>query len=123
MGGRGGGGGGKRRKRGSRRGEREEQMGSEEERVARLWLRRGASSTLLSSRTIMDSLDDILVHLGSWHYPIIAFCFLRGFPAAYHAMAPTFIAPTLDHWCARPPELANWTAEQWISDGIPQTHT
>ncbi|CAN8019503.1 unnamed protein product [Ixodes persulcatus] len=70
----------------------------------------------------MDTLDDILVHLGSWHYPIIAFCFLRGFPAAYHAMAPTFIAPTLDHWCAKPPELANWTTDQWISDGIPQTH-
>ncbi|CAN7937101.1 unnamed protein product [Ixodes hexagonus] len=67
----------------------------------------------------MPTVDDILVHLGRWHIPIVLFCFYRGFPNAYHTVSTSFTAPTLDHWCARPPEFANWTKEEWISLGIP----
>lgn len=67
----------------------------------------------------MPTTDDIFVHLGRWHLPVMLFCFYRGFPAAYHAVSTTFSAPTLDHWCARPPEFANWTKEEWLSMGIP----
>lgn len=68
----------------------------------------------------MSSVDDVLTKLGPWHFWIILFVLIRGFPAAYHAMANTFMAPTLDHWCARPPDLVNWTTEQWRTYGIPQ---
>ncbi|XP_029826559.4 organic cation transporter protein [Ixodes scapularis] len=69
----------------------------------------------------MAGMDDIFTHLGPWHYPVIIFCFLRGLPTAYHIMAPTFIAPTLEHWCAKPPQLKNWTDEEWMQHGIPHT--
>ncbi|XP_064457464.1 organic cation transporter protein-like [Ornithodoros turicata] len=67
----------------------------------------------------MTSIEDVLVHLGPWHFWIILFCFLRGLPTAYHTMAPTFAAPSLDHWCAKPSVLVNWTSEQWRTIGIP----
>ncbi|XP_064457466.1 organic cation transporter protein-like [Ornithodoros turicata] len=70
----------------------------------------------------MASIDDLLVHLGPWHYGIMIFCFLRGFPTAYHAMAPTFAAPSLHHWCARPPFLSSWDTERWKARGIPLVH-
>ncbi|CAN7937102.1 unnamed protein product [Ixodes hexagonus] len=67
----------------------------------------------------MAGTDDIFNRLGPWHYPIILFCALRGLPAAYHVMGPTFMAPTLDHWCAKPEQLANWTDQEWIDRAIP----
>lgn len=67
----------------------------------------------------MAGTDDIFTRLGPWHYPIILFCALRGLPAAYHVMGPTFMAPTLEHWCAKPQQLSNWTDEEWIEKGIP----
>nr|XP_054920982.1 organic cation transporter protein-like isoform X2 [Dermacentor andersoni] len=70
----------------------------------------------------MSTIDDILLHLGPWHYPVLAFCFFRGFPAAYYAMSLSFTAPSLRHWCARPPQLANWTTERWLLEAVPPTH-
>ncbi|KAL3204105.1 hypothetical protein MRX96_001087 [Rhipicephalus microplus] len=67
----------------------------------------------------MVGTDDIFNQLGPWHYPLLAFCFLRGFPAAYHAMAPTFTAPQLNHWCAKPSQLANWSTERWLENAVP----
>ncbi|KAH8032668.1 hypothetical protein HPB51_000285 [Rhipicephalus microplus] len=67
----------------------------------------------------MVGTDDIFNKLGPWHYPLLAFCFLRGFPAAYHAMAPTFTAPQLNHWCAKPSQLANWSTERWLENAVP----
>lgn len=67
----------------------------------------------------MTTIEDVLAHMGPWHYWTIMFCFLRGLPTAYHTMAPTFAAPSLDHWCAKPPLLDNWTTEEWRSYGIP----
>ncbi|XP_077506831.1 organic cation transporter protein-like isoform X2 [Amblyomma americanum] len=69
----------------------------------------------------MATIDDILVHLGPWHLPVLAFCFFRGFPAAYYAMSLSFTAPSLPHWCARPPQLANWSVERWIQEAVPHT--
>lgn len=71
----------------------------------------------------MPTTDDIFVHLGPWHYSVILFCLYRGFPAAYHAMSTSFTAPTLNHWCAKPPELINWTIGDWVANGIPHTRT
>ncbi|XP_077516581.1 uncharacterized protein LOC144126927 [Amblyomma americanum] len=77
-------------------------------------------SDLLSTLTFtMVGTDDVFKKLGPWHYPVMAFCFLRGFPAAYHAMAPTFIAPQLKHWCAKPAQLTNWSTEMWLEKGVP----
>ncbi|KAH6945070.1 hypothetical protein HPB50_007017 [Hyalomma asiaticum] len=45
----------------------------------------------------MSTVDDILVRLGPWHYPLLVFCFFRGFPAAYYAMSLSFTAPSLPH--------------------------
>ncbi|XP_075533875.1 solute carrier family 22 member 6-like isoform X4 [Dermacentor variabilis] len=70
----------------------------------------------------MSTIDDILLHLGPWHYPVLVFCFFRGFPAAYYAMSLSFTAPSLRHWCARPPQLANWTTERWLLEAVPPTH-
>lgn len=67
----------------------------------------------------MATVDDILVKLGPWHYAALIFCFYRGFPAAYYAMSLSFTAPSLRHWCARPPQLANWTTERWLHAAIP----
>ncbi|KAL1482155.1 hypothetical protein MTO96_034000, partial [Rhipicephalus appendiculatus] len=69
-----------------------------------------------------STVDDILVRLGPWHYPVLVFCFFRGFPAAYYAMSLSFTAPSLRHWCARPPQLRNWTTERWLSEAVPPTH-
>ncbi|XP_070384632.1 solute carrier family 22 member 13-like [Dermacentor albipictus] len=68
---------------------------------------------------MMAGTDDVFKKVGPWHYSVMAFCFLRGFPAAYHAMAPTFTAPNLKHWCARPSQLANWSTQQWLEEGVP----
>lgn len=68
----------------------------------------------------MVTTDDVFVHLGPWHVPIIVFCLFRGFPAAWHAMATSFTAPTLEHWCARPPLFSNWTTQEWLALGIPR---
>ncbi|KAH7981836.1 hypothetical protein HPB52_001255 [Rhipicephalus sanguineus] len=70
----------------------------------------------------MSTVDDILVHLGPWHYPVLVFCFFRGFPAAYYAMSLSFTAPSLRHWCARPPQLGNWSTERWLQEAVPLTH-
>lgn len=67
----------------------------------------------------MVGTDDVFKKFGPWHYSVMAFCFLRGFPAAYHAMAPTFTAPHLKHWCAKPWQLANWSTERWLEEGMP----
>lgn len=69
----------------------------------------------------MSTIDDILMRLGPWHYPVLVFCFFRGFPAAYYAMSLTFTAPSLPHWCARPPQLANWSTERWLMEAVPPT--
>ncbi|CAN7937100.1 unnamed protein product [Ixodes hexagonus] len=68
----------------------------------------------------MVTTDDVFVHLGVWHVPVFVFCLFRGFPAGWHAMATSFTAPALDHWCARPPEFSNWTTDEWMTLGIPR---
>lgn len=69
----------------------------------------------------MSTTEDVVVHLGPWHYSVLLFVFYRGFPYAYHAMAPSFTAPDLEHWCARPTEFSNLTKDEWLAKGIPRT--
>ncbi|KAL3228349.1 hypothetical protein MRX96_024010 [Rhipicephalus microplus] len=87
-----------------------------------LWRRRiGRRIETPNTPMATSTVDDILVHLGPWHYPVLVFCFFRGFPAAYYAMSLSFTAPSLRHWCARPPQLRNWTSQQWHSEAVPPT--
>lgn len=72
-----------------------------------------------STSVAMSTVDDILVRLGPWHYPLLVFCFFRGFPAAYYAMSLSFTAPSLPHWCARPTQLGNWSTERWLLEAVP----
>ncbi|XP_064459081.1 organic cation transporter protein-like [Ornithodoros turicata] len=67
----------------------------------------------------MTSTDDILTTFGPWHFWIFAFVLIRGVPSAYFSMGITFMAPSIDHWCAKPKSLGNWTTEEWRAYGIP----
>ena len=56
---------------------------------------------------------------GPWQRSILVFVFLLHAITAFHVFSMSFLAPNLDHWCARPPELGNFSVEQWRSIVMP----
>lgn len=63
--------------------------------------------------------NNALHKIGPWHAPVLLFLFFRGLPLSFTILFLSFGAPRMEHWCARPPGLANWTSEQWRNFAIP----
>ncbi|XP_037082089.1 organic cation transporter protein-like [Pollicipes pollicipes] len=67
-----------------------------------------------------DALLAVIGQKGKWQLITFLVISLLGIPAAWNMLAITFLAPQdVDHWCARPPAFANWTADQWKLYAIP----
>ena len=54
-----------------------------------------------------------------WQRSIFLIIFLMNVPVGYHTLSVSFLAPNLDHWCARPPEFFNISADDWRILAIP----
>lgn len=67
----------------------------------------------------IKDLTDVIGHYGKWQKIIFAFMFFIGFPAAWNNLVLTFIAPDIDHWCARTPEYRNMSVKDWKNWTIP----
>lgn len=76
-----------------------------------------ANGTL--SRKKKCDIFDLVGGDGPWQRRIFLVIFFVTIPTATHNLAMTFMAPNIDHWCARPPDAANLSVEQWKSIAIP----
>ncbi|KAF8778842.1 Organic cation transporter protein like [Argiope bruennichi] len=65
-----------------------------------------------------EDLMDLAGGEGPWQRWIFVVAVLCALPDASHNMAMTFFAPSLDHWCSRPPEV-NVTMKEWKAVAIP----
>ena len=50
---------------------------------------------------------------GFWQRRIFLIIFFLHIPCAFNTYSMSFLAPNLDHWCARPLEAENMSVEQW----------
>ncbi|GFU28687.1 hypothetical protein NPIL_203211 [Nephila pilipes] len=55
---------------------------------------------------------------GRWQRWIFVVILMCSVPDAGHNFAMSFLAPNLDHWCARPPHL-NVSVEEWKAIALP----
>ncbi|KAG8185674.1 hypothetical protein JTE90_008944 [Oedothorax gibbosus] len=56
---------------------------------------------------------------GPWQRRVFAVIFCCAIPLACHNMGMSFLAPNVDHWCARTPEFANLSVKEWRIIGLP----
>ncbi|XP_023225876.1 organic cation transporter protein-like isoform X2 [Centruroides sculpturatus] len=78
-----------------------------------------AIKPLIEEDEDIKDLTDVIGHYGKWQKIIFAFMFFIGFPAAWNNLVLTFIAPDIDHWCARIPAYKNMSVEDWKNWTIP----
>lgn len=68
----------------------------------------------------MLDVSDVVGQLGWYHLAVGVITVLRAFPTSWTLLIGPFIAPAVDHWCAKPHWLeANWTEQQWKELAIP----
>lgn len=70
------------------------------------------------SKEIFD-ITDFTDGDGLWQRRIFLLFFFLQTIAAFHMFSMAFLAPNIDHWCARPPEARNLTVKQWKALAIP----
>lgn len=56
---------------------------------------------------------------GRWQLIIFLIIFLLNVPVGYHTLSMSFLAPHVDHWCARPLEFRNLSEKQWRELAMP----
>jgi hypothetical protein len=73
---------------------------------------------------VQDAVIERVGKWGRWQLSVFLLLSIKGILGAWQVISPTFTAPDLDHWCARPPDdvFANWTAEQWKEFAIPRVN-
>lgn len=74
-------------------------------------------------KPINDMLDvsDVVGQLGWYHLALGVMIVLRAFPSSWTLLIGPFIAPAVDHWCAKPLWLnTSFTDEQWKEQAIPE---
>ena len=76
------------------------------------------SSHPLSRKRNLD-MAEITGGDGLWQRRIFIIIFFLHVPCASHVFSMAFLAPNLDHWCARPPEARNLSVEQWRNLAMP----
>lgn len=57
---------------------------------------------------------------GHWQRIIFLIIFLLNVPVGYHTLSMSFLAPNIDHWCARPLQFSNLSAKQWRALAMPE---
>lgn len=73
----------------------------------------------MPSSAVLD-VSDVVGQLGWYHLAVGVITVLRAFPTSWTLLIGPFIAPAVDHWCAKPHWLeANWTEQQWKELAIP----
>ncbi|KAF8771701.1 Organic cation transporter protein like [Argiope bruennichi] len=63
-------------------------------------------------------LMDLVKGNGPWQWMVCAVVLAVNFPDGANNMSIAFMAPNVDHWCARPPGI-NMTVEQWKEIALP----
>ncbi|XP_042898838.1 organic cation transporter protein isoform X2 [Parasteatoda tepidariorum] len=79
------------------------------------------NSTVSKNEARGNSLDLFLGN-GPWQRLIFLASFICFIPFTYHNLAMTFIAPNVDHWCSRPPDV-NITIDEWKLTALPKEDT
>ncbi|KAG0433611.1 hypothetical protein HPB47_019756, partial [Ixodes persulcatus] len=71
----------------------------------------------------MLDIVDVIGKFGTYHALIVLLIMLRAVPTGWTNMITPLIAPKMDHWCARPPELllANFSDHEWKALAVPLT--
>ncbi|KAM7291893.1 putative nuclease HARBI1 isoform X2 [Ixodes scapularis] len=71
----------------------------------------------------MLDIVDVIGKFGTYHALIVLLIMLRAVPTGWTNMITPLIAPKMDHWCARPPELllANFSDHEWKTLAVPLT--
>lgn len=64
-------------------------------------------------------ITDVIGEDGLWQRCIFVYVFFMFMLASLNNYSMTFLAPNIDHWCARPQEARNLTVEQWRALAIP----
>ncbi|XP_015907483.2 organic cation transporter protein-like [Parasteatoda tepidariorum] len=62
---------------------------------------------------------DVVGGNGLWQKFIFLVVIFYAIPSCTHNLSMSFLAPNLEHWCARPDGI-NWTVEEWTSVGLPE---
>ena len=73
---------------------------------------------------VQDVVVDRVGKWGRWQLGVFLMLSIKGILGAWQVISPTFTAPDLDHWCARPPDdvFTNRTAEQWKEFAVPRVN-
>ncbi|KAG8185669.1 hypothetical protein JTE90_008939 [Oedothorax gibbosus] len=67
-----------------------------------------------------DDIFDLVGGDGLWQRCIFLVVLFIAIPSATHNLGMSFMAPNLDHWCARP-EGSNWTVREWKELALPES--
>lgn len=65
-----------------------------------------------------DDIFELVGGDGLWQRCIFLVVLFIAIPSATHNLGMSFMAPNLDHWCARP-EDSNWTVREWKEMALP----
>lgn len=63
---------------------------------------------------------ELIGETGIYQNVLLALSMYRGIMLAINNLCASFLFPSVDHWCARPQELAHWSAQQWKDLAIPR---
>lgn len=63
---------------------------------------------------------DLIGETGIYQNVLLVLSMYRGIMLAINNLCTSFLFPTVDHWCAQPPEFSHWSAKQWKDFAIPQ---
>ncbi|XP_023210688.1 organic cation transporter protein-like [Centruroides sculpturatus] len=66
-----------------------------------------------------EDITDVIGHWGKWQLILMISVVYINIPAAWYNLGMAFLAPNVDHWCAKPPEFSNMSTDEWKNYSIP----
>ncbi|XP_037291743.2 solute carrier family 22 member 6-B [Rhipicephalus microplus] len=63
---------------------------------------------------------DLIGGSGNYQNMLLLLAMYRGMMLAINNLCASFLFPDVDHWCARPPDYAEWSVEDWKRAAIPR---
>jgi hypothetical protein len=75
----------------------------------------------MRSRTSTDPVTTAVGDFGLWQMKVAGLASVAAVFTAWSTLSIAFLAPTVDHWCAKPPQFANLSDLEWKEMAIPRS--
>ena len=66
-----------------------------------------------------DPVTSAVGDFGKWQMKVAGLASVAAMFTAWSTLSIAFLAPSVDHWCAKPAQLANLSEQEWKEMAIP----